>query len=169
MLVPIQQVSDSVPQPIEIIQTTFTRHHLIHHHPLNLVPLSPLSSICSALSLSSMSLFCFGCRSLPILCFVLTVIESGPWPPRLYGIPYMVCLWPCDLQLRSDSIGWKGPCTLQQSAASQNQEVRGWDLWKWGNRVWSAFYSMATIPSFCAPSGAHQKKNGRKGLRYEGI
>lgn len=61
--------------------------------------------------------------SLP-LCSVLTVIESDLWPFWLYGIPYMVRLWPSNLQLLSDSIGWKAPCALQQSATSQNQSQR---------------------------------------------
>lgn len=83
----------------------------------------------------SLSPCCCCVRSLMILCSVLTVIESDLWPLQLYGIPYMVCLWPSNLQLRSDSIGWKAPCAVQQSATSQNPEVRGQDLWKWGNKV----------------------------------
>lgn len=77
--------------------------------------------------------------SLLILCSVLL------WPLWLYGIPYMVRLWPSNLQLCS---GWKAHCDLQESAASQNQRVKGQDSWKWGNGVWSVFFSIATIPSF---------------------
>lgn len=65
---------------------------------------------------------------------------SDLWPLRLYGIPYMVCLRPSDLQLRSGSIGWKAACAAEQRAGSKNQQVKGWDTWKWGDEVRSAIY-----------------------------
>lgn len=70
----------------------------------------------------------------------LVCIESDLWPLQLYGIPYMVCLRPADLQLCSGSVGWKAACAAEQRAASKNQQVKGWDTWKWGDEVWSAIY-----------------------------
>lgn len=121
--------------------------------------ISPFHFFCSSFS---PSLLCCGLRSHMLLCSVLTVIESDLRPRRLCGIPYMVRLWPADLQLRSDSIGWKAPCAAQQSAASQNQGVRGRDSWKWVNEVRSATYRKATVPSFWTQSGAREKRESEK-------
>lgn len=72
-------------------------------HPLSLnCFISTTKSPTSTLSL--LLLICCGLWSLMRLWSVLTVIESDLWLFWLYGIPYMVRLWPPDLQLRFDSI-----------------------------------------------------------------
>lgn len=155
----------TVLQPTAIRQNNI-RHHFIHHHPFKIPdPLTP-----SSFHLPSPFCRCFvlGSWSLLIPCFVLTVIESDPWPRQLYGIPYMARLWP----FRPPAALWfywlKG--TLYTTAKCRQTEasgVRGWDLWKWGNRVRPGSYSTDTIQSFLPAEcwRMAEKKRGRRDLR----